>query len=171
MKQTLKLDVAVSHLCMGCGEAGGVCGTHLLVAGFPAYPLHCHTEWHLDSHDLKPGGLSYSVRIIVCLPDLFGDEGNGRKECQPSFFFHNVKGPQLRVWLPVTHTLLWCRVDNQSHHPFQPFSTNTSQCWGDGWKLDFWWWTLHSLYRCQNMMYTWNSYNKPIYLNKKIKIN
>lgn len=31
--------------------------------------------------------------------------------------------------------------------------------YGNGRKLDFWWWALNSVYRYQNIMYTWNLYN------------
>lgn len=45
-----------------------------------------------------------------------------------------------------------------------------SQLYGDGCKLNFWWWACCSIYRSQNiMLYAQNSYNviNHCYLNKK----
>lgn len=56
--------------CHACDQALGVWG-YLLLAGFPACLLHCHPKWQSASYNVKPGWLSYLIRIFQvppCLP-------------------------------------------------------------------------------------------------------
>lgn len=87
----------------GLWESGRVCGTHPLIAGFPAYPAHCHPKWALRDACTQPQAcLAWLVHPHSCpqssMPTGFtgwgvhfyrvfarpswGMKGNGRKECQ-----------------------------------------------------------------------------------------